>query len=541
MSSIATELSQRLARDAEAVCREYLSNGRRSGRYWLVGDVGNSPGRSLFVRLSGPASGKAAAGKWTDAATGEHGDLLDLIAVRCGHRTLGDTLDEARRFLSLPTPRTRPENCDVNRCRPARREAARRLWAMAQPIRGTVAQTYLHARGIADVRHGTALRFHPRCYYRGDDDDAEDVPTAWPALIAAVTDLDGAITGVHRTWLDLSGRSKAPAAAPRRAMGQLNGNGVRFGTVDDTMIAGEGIETMLSLRSVMSDLPMVAALSANHLAALILPARLRRLYIARDDDAAGAPRGGVVDRARARRRDGGADARPSTRRLQRRPPPAWTCSARRRGAGAARSGRSYTVPEAAAWPRRRNRGGAAARVIVTDRPWLRGPRPRPSERADRTGGGPGRQRLRATIFPCAGARAFLAKQNSRASAVLRCAAAARTRAASRRCRPGPPPVFGAREGRDGRGRQPGADAMTTDDEPTPTESPAAALLAELQLYGHRPFQDDPDARPLPEDRIVRGALADIFDALVATLPRDAPRTRPRGNCSGARSTCSTAP
>ena len=95
------------------------------------------------------------------------------------------------------------------------------------------------------------------------------------------------MTGVHRTWLDPSGRSKAPVAAPRRAMGQLNGNGVRFGTVDDTMIAGEGLETMLSLRIVLPDLPMVAALSTNHLAALILPARLRRLYIARDDDAAG--------------------------------------------------------------------------------------------------------------------------------------------------------------------------------------------------------------------------------------------------------------
>ena len=34
-------------------------------------------------------------------------------------------------------------------------------------------------------------------------------------------------------------------------------------------------------------MPMVAALSANHLAALLLPATLHRLYIARDADAAG--------------------------------------------------------------------------------------------------------------------------------------------------------------------------------------------------------------------------------------------------------------
>ena len=66
MSESAAELAHRLAREAEAVCRHYLSNGRRQGRYWLVGDVQNSPGRSLFVRLTGPDAGRGAAGKWTD-------------------------------------------------------------------------------------------------------------------------------------------------------------------------------------------------------------------------------------------------------------------------------------------------------------------------------------------------------------------------------------------------------------------------------------------------------------------------------------------
>ncbi len=66
MALDAAELAHRLARDAEAVCRHYLSNGRREGRYWLVGDVRNTPGRSLFVRLKGPESGKGTAGKWTD-------------------------------------------------------------------------------------------------------------------------------------------------------------------------------------------------------------------------------------------------------------------------------------------------------------------------------------------------------------------------------------------------------------------------------------------------------------------------------------------
>ena len=102
MPSHAADLARRLARNAEAVCRHYLSNGRREGRYWLVGDVANNKGRSLFVRLSGPDHGKGAAGKWTDAASGQHGDLLDLIGLNRGLDRLRDILDEARAFLALP-------------------------------------------------------------------------------------------------------------------------------------------------------------------------------------------------------------------------------------------------------------------------------------------------------------------------------------------------------------------------------------------------------------------------------------------------------
>ena len=66
MTRDASDLAHRLGRQAEAVCREYLSSGRRAGRYWMVGDVRNTPGRSMFVRLVGHESGKGAAGKWTD-------------------------------------------------------------------------------------------------------------------------------------------------------------------------------------------------------------------------------------------------------------------------------------------------------------------------------------------------------------------------------------------------------------------------------------------------------------------------------------------
>jgi len=61
MANSGSELARRLSREAEAVCRHYLANGRREGRYWLIGDVRNTPGRSMFVRLKGPESGKSAA------------------------------------------------------------------------------------------------------------------------------------------------------------------------------------------------------------------------------------------------------------------------------------------------------------------------------------------------------------------------------------------------------------------------------------------------------------------------------------------------
>ena len=57
---------------------------------------------------------------------------------------------------------------------------------------------------------------------------------------------------------------------------------------------------MLSLRSALLRMPMLAALSANHLAAILLPATLRRLYVARDRDAAGdVAVAALTERARA--------------------------------------------------------------------------------------------------------------------------------------------------------------------------------------------------------------------------------------------------
>lgn len=300
-SNRAAELSERLAQNAQAVCRHYLPAGRREGRYWMVGDIAGTPGRSLYVRLFETERGRI--GNWVDAATGEHGDLIDLIRLNQRHGRLSETIDEAERFLSLPPTASDIECTAAAFAKPARLgspNAARRLFAASKPLIGSLAESYLRSRSITRAINLSALRFHPRCYYRPNDADVPGTPGAFPALIAAVTDADGAQTGTHRTWLDPTGVKKAEVASPRRAMGNILGNAVRLGTAEEILIAGEGIETMLSLHEVLPTMPMAAATSSAHLAAILFPQTLQRLYVARDRDAAGdAALGILTDRAKA--------------------------------------------------------------------------------------------------------------------------------------------------------------------------------------------------------------------------------------------------
>jgi hypothetical protein len=300
MTETPRDLARRLAEQAEAVCRHYLSNGHREGAYWLVGDVLNNPGRSMFVRLRDSAKGRA--GKYFDAANGDHGDLLDVIRKIRGFSDFADVANEARAFLNLPHPA--PSNGSPTRSKFASgsAEAARKLWAISQPIGGTIAETYLRRRGIADCRDLAHLRFHPRCFYRPDENGQTET---WPAMIAAVTDHADKITGVHRTWLARDGSGKAPIDTQRKAMGDLLGRAVRFGRPHEVMAAGEGIETMLSLKCILPELPVAAALSASHLGGILFPPSLRRLYIAHDNDPAG---DAAMDRLIQRASEAGIEA-----------------------------------------------------------------------------------------------------------------------------------------------------------------------------------------------------------------------------------------
>lgn len=281
----ASETAILLGQNAEAVCHHYLSNGHRAGNYWLVGNIQNDKGRSLYVRLRGPSSGPQAAGKWTDAATGEFGDLLDLIRVQSNHHILKDAIDEAHAFLALPRPEyIAPSGHGTSAIRTDTQvvAAANRLFNSARPIGGTIAETYLNGRGII-VPAQTSLRYHPHVYYWDDDGNR----SAHPALLAAVHDNDGKFMAVNRIWIDRQCSGIALIPTPKKALGHLLGNAVRFGEPGTILIVGEGVETILSLKTARPDLAMAAALTANHLAAFIPPSRIKNLIIARDNDEAG--------------------------------------------------------------------------------------------------------------------------------------------------------------------------------------------------------------------------------------------------------------
>ena len=267
----AAAIAAELARRAEAVCRQYLPHGRRQGRYWVAGDLDGARGRSLYVRLAGPG----APGKWTDAATGEHGDLLDVIRHRLGAPTLRAALDEARAFLALPAAPAAGESGAYDAT-----EAARRLWRRCRAIDGTHAERYLQARGLARCRF-SCLRFHPELRYREGS-----TVRRLPALVAAVTGDDGAVTGVQRTWLHPRSPARAGVASPRKALGRIYGLAVRFGRPANgaSLLVGEGIETVLSLVTAVPQITAAAALSAGSLGAFAPPPGVARLVIARDND-----------------------------------------------------------------------------------------------------------------------------------------------------------------------------------------------------------------------------------------------------------------
>lgn len=196
--------------------------------------------------------------------------FLDLLAA-AGLR-LGD--------YTPPDPATLAQRETERRAEAEKRaEQAKRLWQEAQPIAGTVAETYLRGRGITCELPRT-LRFHPDCWHG---------PTArrYPALVAAVQGSGAA--AVHRTYLRPDGSGKADIEGDKLMLGNVQGGTVRLADGPLRLVVAEGIESGLSLLCGLLDGPATvwAALSTSGLRGLHLPTQPARLTIAADGDKPG--------------------------------------------------------------------------------------------------------------------------------------------------------------------------------------------------------------------------------------------------------------
>ncbi|MCR9140128.1 MAG: toprim domain-containing protein [Alphaproteobacteria bacterium] len=160
-----------------------------------------------------------------------------------------------------------------------RARQAHRLWQDAQPIGGTLAETYLRRRGITCPLPAT-LRFMPECWHGA-------TARRYPAMLALVEGGDG--FAVHRTYLAPYGRAKADLDPNKLMLGRVSGGAVRLTDLPGPLVVAEGIETSLSLACGLLGRPATiwAALSTSGMRGLHLPPDPHRLTIASDGDAPG--------------------------------------------------------------------------------------------------------------------------------------------------------------------------------------------------------------------------------------------------------------
>ncbi|HQF30563.1 MAG TPA: hypothetical protein PLJ34_03870 [Hyphomicrobiales bacterium] len=208
---------------------------------------------------------------WKDYATGEQGDVFDLVAY-CLGLSDREAIAWVKHFCGIepgkqpPKPRRR----DIDPAEAAAKEAealqkkrrqALGMWLAVPPgLRGTLAEVYFRVRRgieLSEVKPPLqALRFSPRQWFR-DAGDYRDEGAYWPALIALMSGADGRPVGTHRTFLARDGSDKAPYRYPRKMWPALSGTGAHVriskgesGLTPEQAIANGLVETLLMAEGV---------------------------------------------------------------------------------------------------------------------------------------------------------------------------------------------------------------------------------------------------------------------------------------------------
>ena len=272
------DLEARLKERIKDLCRDLLGEPNFTGGHdWRYGRK-----ESLKVEVEG-----ADQGKWFSFEERRGGGPIQLIAFSCD---LDD--GEARQWAvdwlgvdvggdAAPPPiRKKANSAERLAKEKERRDFAKTLIAECQPIEGTLAEVYLHHRGINPQQWPKAVLFHP------GGGDQRGQCQHHPALLLVVTDTKGTATAVHRVFLSPEGR-KADVRPQKRSDGVLKGSAVRLPAFadDGTLILAEGGETALAIWSA-TGLETWAMLGSFR--DIEVPSD-RRVVVAADDDAEDSP------------------------------------------------------------------------------------------------------------------------------------------------------------------------------------------------------------------------------------------------------------
>lgn len=257
-------------------------NGRRSGDEWRLANIrGDAPRKtgSCVITLRGPH-----AGDWIDFDGNQGGGPISAIEEATGLDGRALIIEAADMAGVAPGA---PERRAPTVPPPIKRDAALKIAHIlsgAQPITGSPAERYLSGRCL-NIPEAADLLFHP-------DLTHWETKTGYPALLGRVRDRDGAVIGLHRTFLAIEGASvsKARAMKPKKMLGRVAGGAVRLGPIGDgdRLALCEGIETGLAVMTACRDLPVWATLSTSGLEQIDLPPGVCRVLILADHDASGA-------------------------------------------------------------------------------------------------------------------------------------------------------------------------------------------------------------------------------------------------------------
>ena len=157
-------------------------------------------------------------------------------------------------------------------------DLARKLWRSALPVAGTLAETYLRARGFFSPPPPT-IRFLPSYRY--------DRTRSFSCMVAAVQAPSRVLVAVQMTFLDYSGRSKADVPSPRRAVGPLGDGLLRTAPAASHIGLAEGFESAWGASLLHDGMPVWATLGAERFSIVTLPPIVSRVTIFADHDAPG--------------------------------------------------------------------------------------------------------------------------------------------------------------------------------------------------------------------------------------------------------------